>query len=447
MVCHVCDGHCGNSGVHAAALMPTEPAHPRRLFPPASARNMALLVQLRWMAVVGQLLTIWFVSHVLDIKLPLTQLVAIPALLAMVNIATHVIGPEREGYSYVELIGALMLDVIALTWQLYLSGGITNPFTGLFLLQIAIGAILLPPNWSWIVGAIALMSVSLLSFRYVPMGLPHALLVDPLQLYLAGSYVCFALMAALLVFFVIRIDRNRRQSDAALAALRQRAAEEDHIVRMGLLASGAAHELGTPMATMSVLVRDWFAHPAFAHTPDLVEELREMETELARCKSIVSGILLSAGEARGENPAVTSADMFVRDFVKEWATRSGGAVRLVNRIDRDVPIVSDPALRQVIGNVIDNALDVSPDAVEVIAAIDAQTLLLTFRDRGPGFSEDMIARIGRPYASTKGRPGGGLGLFLVCNVVRKLGGEVDERNREDGGAQVQLAIPLKALAA
>jgi len=291
------------------------------------------------------------------------------------------------------------------------------------------------------------MSVSLLSFRYVPMGLPHALLVDPLQLYLAGSYVCFALMAALLVFFVIRIDRNRRQSDAALAALRQRAAEEDHIVRMGLLASGAAHELGTPMATMSVLVRDWFAHPAFAHTPDLVEELREMETELARCKSIVSGILLSAGEARGENPAVTSADMFVRDFVKEWATRSGGAVRLINRIDRDVPIVSDPALRQVIGNVIDNALDVSPDAVEVIAAIDAQTLLLTFRDRGPGFSEDMIARIGRPYASTKGRPGGGLGLFLVCNVVRKLGGEVDVRNREDGGAQVQLAIPLKALAA
>lgn len=421
-------------------------ARPPMVYPAASARNMALLVQLRWMAVVGQLVTIWFVSQILGIGLPLVQLIAIPTLLALVNIATHVMGAEREGYSYVELIGALMLDVIALTWQLYLSGGTTNPFVGLFLLQIAIGAILLPPNWSWIVAAIALLSVTLLSFRYVPLGLPPALQHDPLGLYLTGSYVCFALIAALLVFFVIRIDRNRRQSDAALAELRQRAAEEDHIVRMGLLASGAAHELGTPMATISVLVRDWFKHPAIAATPELVEELHEMETELLRCKSIVSGILLSAGEARGENPALTTAHTFVQDFVREWSERSGGAVRLINHIDQDLPIVSDPALRQVIGNLIDNALDASPGFVEVIAAIEQDMLVLTFGDRGPGFSDEMLVRIGRPYASTKGRPGGGLGLFLVFNVVRKLGGEVTVRNRDMGGAEIRLAIPVRAIA-
>ena len=422
---------------------PTTPV----VYPAASARNMALLLQLRWMAVVGQLVTIWFASSELGIVLPLAQLVAIPALLALVNLATHAMGPERTGYSDVELIGALMLDVMALTWQLYLTGGTTNPFTFLFLLQIVIGAILLPPNWSWVIAAISVLSVVLLAFFRVPLALPAALQADPLRLYLAGSDICFFLIAALLVFFVIRIDRNRRQSDAALAQLRQRAAEEDHIVRIGLLASGAAHELGTPMATMSVLVRDWFAHPAFVTAPELIEELHDMETELARCKSIVSGILMSAGEARGENPVVTTADTFVRDFAGEWHARSGGAVHLVNRIAHDVPIVSDPALRQVIGNVIDNALEVSPDHVDVIAAIEADMLILTFRDRGPGFSNDMVARVGRPYASTKGRPGGGLGLFLVFNVVRKLGGEVVVRNHQGGGAEVQLAIPVKAIAA
>jgi two-component system sensor histidine kinase RegB len=416
-------------------------------YPAASARNMALLVQLRWMAVVGQLLTIWFASQQLGIALPLVQLVAVPALLALINLATHAMGRERAGYSYVELIGALMLDVIALTWQLYLTGGTTNPFTFLFLLQIVIGAILLPPNWSWVVAAISVLSVALLSYVHVPLALPGALQGDPLRLYLAGSYVCFFLIAVLLVFFVIRIDRNRRQSDAALAQLRQRAAEEDHIVRMGLLASGAAHELGTPMATMSVLVRDWFAHPAIVKAPDLVEEMHEMETELARCKAIVSGILMSAGEVRGENPTVTTADRFVRDFAEEWRLRSGGAVRLTNRITDDMPIVSDPALRQVIGNVIDNALEVSPDHVQVIASIEGGMLVLVFRDNGPGFSPDMVQRIGRPYASTKGRPGGGLGLFLVFNVVRKLGGEVAVRNRDTGGAEVRLAIPVKAMAA
>ncbi len=417
------------------------------IYPAASARNMALLVQLRWIAVVGQLVTIWFASHELGIALPLPQLVAIPTLLALVNVATHVMGPEREGFSYVELIGALMLDVGALTWQLYLTGGTTNPFTFLFLLQIVIGAILLPPNWSWVIAAISVLCVALLAWVQVPLALPPALQSDPLRLYLAGSYLCFFLIAVLLVFFVISIDRNRRQSDAALAQLRQRAAEEDHIVRMGLLASGAAHELGTPMATMSVLVRDWFAHPAIVTAPDLVEELHEMETELARCKAIVSGILMSAGEARGENPVVTTANTFVRDFASEWNERSNGAVTLINNIAQDVPIVSDPALRQVIGNVIDNALEVSPHHVAVIADIENDMLVLTFRDRGPGFSNDMLARIGRPYASTKGRPGGGLGLFLVFNVVRKLGGEVAVRNNADGGAHVRLTIPVKAMAA
>ena len=416
-------------------------------YPPASARNMALLIQLRWIAVVGQLVTIWFVSHVLGIPLPLTRLVAIPALLALVNFATMVMSNEREGYSYVELIGSLMLDVLALTWQLYLSGGTSNPFTFLFLLQIAIGAILLPPNWSWVIAAIAILSVTLLSIRSVPMALPDPLRTDPLRLYLDGSFLCFCLIAMLLVFFVIGIDRNRRQSDAALAELRQRAVEEDHIVRMGLLASGAAHELGTPMATISVLVHDWFSHPAIAGQTDLIEDLETLETELRRCKSIVGGILLSAGEARGENPEVISAATFVRDFVNEWRARSERPITLVDGILHDMPIVADPALRQVIGNVIDNALDVSPQGVEVIAALQDGQLVLAFRDRGPGFAPDMLARLGRPYASTKGRPGGGLGLFLVFNVVRTLGGRVDIRNRPDGGAEVRLEIPLKAIAA
>ena len=106
-------------------------------FPPASARNMALLVQLRWMAVFGQLVTIWVARHLFGISLPLVQLVAVPVLLAMINLSTMVIGREREGYTYLELLGALMLDVLALAWQLYFTGGTNNPFAFLFLLQIA----------------------------------------------------------------------------------------------------------------------------------------------------------------------------------------------------------------------------------------------------------------------------------------------------------------------
>ncbi|HZF46550.1 MAG TPA: ATP-binding protein [Sphingomonadaceae bacterium] len=415
-------------------------------FPPASARNMALLVQLRWMAVFGQLVTIWVARHLFGISLPLVELVAVPVLLAMINLSTMVIGREREGYTYLELLGALMLDVLALAWQLYFTGGTNNPFAFLFLLQIVIGAILLPPSWSWIVAAAASLAFIVLTAVARPLVLPARHAGHPMQIYVFGSVVCFLLIAALLVFFVIRIDRNRRQSDAALATLRQQAAEEHHIVRMGLLASGAAHELGTPMATMSVLVGDWQKHPAIRANPELQEELAEMNAELLRCKRIVSGILMSAGEARGENPAAMPLSGFLSAIASEWAERTSGAVRWIDELEEDFQIISDPALRQVIGNVIDNAVEVSPAFVEIRSRLAGDALELDILDRGPGFSQEMMDAFGRPYSSTKGRDGGGLGLFLVVNVVRKLGGKVEVSNPETGGALVRLSIPLAALA-
>ena len=111
-----------------------------------------------------------------------------------------------------------------------------------------------------------------------------------------------------------------------------------------------------------------------------------------------------------------------------------------------IAIVSDPALRQVIGNVIDNAVDVSPDWVGIEAAREGDALSLSVTDRGPGFPADILARLGQPYRSTKGQPGGGLGLFLLVNVMRKMGGEVRAANRDEGGARVTMVLPLAAVA-
>ena len=409
-----------------------------------SARNVALLVQLRWMAVFGQLVAIWFSARVLHVRLPLTQLLVVPVLLVLINLGTIMVGRRRSGYTHLELLGALTIDVAALAWQLYFSGGTTNPFSFLFLLQIVIGAILLPPGWSWMIAALSAVLVVVLTLFYQPLQLPAYWAGQPMRLHLLGEVVSFVLIAGLLLVFIIRLDRIRRRSDAALAGLRQQAAEEHHIVRMGMLASGAAHELGTPLATMAVLLGDWLKHPAIRADPELESELREMDVELRRCKTIVSRTLMSAGQARGENPTITSLSAFIRTIGREWAGRSAGGFRLDDRMTEDPMIVSDPALRQVIGNVIDNALEVSPDFVLLTARIEERQLVMEVSDRGPGFAPEMLAAFGRPYSSTKGVPGGGLGLFLVVNVVRKLGGWVQVGNG-DRGAFVRIAIPLAEL--
>jgi two-component system sensor histidine kinase RegB len=269
---------------------------------------------------------------------------------------------------------------------------------------------------------------------------------DPFTLHIAGTLVCFALDAALLFVFVGRITRNLRARDAHVAALRQRAVEEDHIVRMGLLASGAAHELGSPLSSLSVILGDWRRMPVLSGDPELLQEIAEMQAAVQRCKSILTGVLMSAGEARGEAPVVTTVNAFLNDLVDDWrVSRAASILRYDNRFGENLSIVSDSALKQVVFNVLDNALEASPRRVDFVIERDDATLLLIVSDTGPGFKAEMLARFGKPYQSSKGRAGGGLGLFLVVNVVRKLGGMVSARNRPEGGAVVTIELPLETL--
>jgi two-component system, sensor histidine kinase RegB len=410
--------------------------------------NMLQLIELRWLAVAGQITTIAVVAFGLGIRLPIPHMLSVLACLVAFNIASHLRWHEHRVVTNNQLFFALLVDVGSLTAQLYFSGGTTNPFAFLYLLQVILGAVLLRGWATWTIVAITCACLAGLSLFSVPLNLPVEQGDSFPALYVRGMLICFMLNAALLVFFIKRITRNLRAGDKQLADLRQRAAEEEHIVRMGLLASGAAHELGTPMATMSVILGDWKRMPEFGWNAELREEISEMQAQLQRCKKIVSGILLSAGEARGESSAKTTISTFLNELAKEWRTnRPNVSFDYENRIalDEDLPVVFDAALKQTIFNILDNAFEASPQWLSLEAKRDADTLKLAVTDAGPGFAPAMLAQFGKPYQSSKGRPGGGLGLFLAVNVSRTLGGTVTARNRPEGGAVVELNLPLTAI--
>lgn len=409
-------------------------------------QNMLQLIQLRWIAVFGQVVTIIFVHRIFGIRLPIGPMSWVLAALIVLNISSLLRLRRPQPVRNPELFAALVLDALALTLQLYLSGGASNPFTSLYLLQVILGAVLLEVWSTWAMVVITVVCFLLLTVFYQPLQFHQGEGYELFGLHMWGMLIGFTLDAGLLVFFVTRINANLRARDAGLADLRQRASEEDHIVRMGLLASGAAHELGTPLATLDVILGDWARMPNLAADPDLAQEIADMRDEVRRCKTIVTGVLQSAGEARGEALAVTTLSGFLDTVVAEWVTSRGASHAVYeNQVTADLAIVSDSALKQVIHNVLDNALEASPNNLVVAAARKGDLLILTVRDAGPGFSPEMLANFGRPYHSTKGRPGGGLGLFLVVNVLRKFGGEAKAQNRPDGGALVTLTLPLSAL--
>ena len=412
----------------------------------AGHKNMLQLIELRWIAVIGQVTTIASAILIFGIELPLLPMLQVLACLIAFNVASHLRWHERRPVSNSEMFMALLVDVASLTVLLYLSGGITNPFAFLYLLQVILSAVLLEAMWTWTIVLITIACMAGLAMYAQPLALPfdHARGIS--SLYIQGLLVCFALNAALLVMFISRISDTLRDKAAQLAALRQQAVEEEHIVRMGLLASGAAHELGTPLATVSVILGDWKRMPQFRNDPDLLEEITEMQTQLQRCKTIVSGILLSAGEARGESAVRTTVRSFLDGVVGSWrASRQVASFQYNNRIREDRPVASDSALKQTIDNLLDNALEASPEWVGLDAWIEDGILYVMVTDRGPGFAPSMLGQIGKPYQSTKAKPGRGLGLFLAVNVVRKLGGSVVAANRAEGGAQVSLRLPLASI--
>jgi two-component system sensor histidine kinase RegB len=418
----------------------------------AGRANVRQLIQLRWLAVGGQLATVLVVHVALGITLPWVEMLGLLGILVAFNLFSLWRNRLSQPVSQIELCIALLVDVGVLTGQLYLAGGSDNPFIYLYLLQVAVASVLLRPGYLW---AIVLSTVT----GFVVLTQWHRpLLLDPSSPttlspnYLGGLLLCFVLNVALLTVFIVRINRNLRQRDAELADAQQRAAEEVHIVRMGLLASGAAHELGTPLATLSVILGDWAHMAPFAGEPELREEIEEMQRQILRCKAIVTGILMSAGEMRGEAPRLTTLHGFIDELAARWRPTRPASELVVEKDDLpEVEIVSDSALQQVIGNLLDNAAEAAPATRLHLRAscADGETLQLSVLDEGPGFHAEQLRHFGEPYQSSKGQPGRGMGLFLSVNVARTLGGRLQARNRqgegEQGGAEVTLTLPLASL--
>lgn len=410
------------------------------------SKQMRQLVQLRTLAMLGQLLTILLSYYVLDIDLPLRPLLAALLALGLFNgfyqISLHL---GRRIFA-AELLLGFLVDIAVLSLLLYLSGGVTNPFVFLYVLQVGLAAVLMAAPYAWgllvVVGGCFLW----LADAAQPLQLPLDYQQGLASLYVMAMFICLLLTAALLVVYVNRFAKNRREYQTRLEELRRRAAEEEHILRMGLLASGAAHELGTPLATIAVILGDWRHMPKLHSDEELSKDIEEIQIQVERCKRIVSGILLSAGEARGESSGESTVCEFFDELVSDWRqSRKPTELVYQNQFGEDMDIASDTVLKQTVCNLLDNALEASPDWLSLEVSRQQEQLQIRVCDRGPGFSKQVFSRLGQPYQSTKQRPGSGLGLFLVFNVTRTLGGKVQARNLPGGGAEVLLRLPLNVL--
>jgi two-component system, sensor histidine kinase RegB len=239
----------------------------------------------------------------------------------------------------------------------------------------------------------------------------------------------------------VRMAEVRRRAEAALARVRERELANGYMLRVGTLATSAAHELGTPLATIAVLSKD--LADEYGDNPDLAEKMRTLRQQVGRCKDALSVITAEAGVPRAEGEALVAADAYLENLVESWR-KSRPGVAVTHRFEGSLPapgVAPQPGLGQAILNVLNNAADAAKGLVALEAHWTATELTMEVSDRGPGFSGDALAAATEPFFSTK-EGGMGLGLFVAKAVIDQLGGTLYLGNRAEGGAIARITIPL-----
>ncbi len=416
------------------------------LFTPApGGLNLRRLLVLKNIAIIGQTLAVIAVARGLGMPLPVTEIISALVLLNLASwLRFRVEWPVKEA----ELFIHLLVDVLALTTLLYFAGGATNPFVLLYLLPLTIAAATLPLLYTVAVATVIVACYSMLMFVYVPLPHFHITYTGAFNPQAWGMWFGFALSVTLIAYFVVRMGNTLRESERAIAELKEAVLRDERLVALGALAIGAAHEISTPLGTMAIVTKD--LQNDYSDRAELVERLEILRDQVDRCKNILTQMLSSAGQTRAESGYTLALDSYLQDLLVQWRRmRPEAQLRCCLQGTEPIPqIVAEQGLSQAILNLLNNAADASGDDVELVGWWNAEELCLEIYDRGAGLSPQVEREAGRPFFTTK-QPGQGmgLGLFLAQASLNRFGGAVQLRNREGGGACTQISLPLAKLLA
>lgn len=402
--------------------------------------HLRRLVVLRGMAVVAQLLTLAAVWKILELDLDWQPMLLTVAALAGIDLLTWARLRSSKPVSNPELFAQLCVDVFALSTLLYYGGGSTNPFVSLYLLPLVIAAATLPARYTWGMAAITAACYSVLMLYYIP--LPHNHHHDgdsAFNAHVVGMWFGFVISAVVVAYFVVQMAQAVRNRDKALVRVREEILRNERIVALGTQAAGAAHELGTPLSTMSVVIGE-LRHDAAAQ-PEWRESLSILDEQVRGCKRILDKMLANAQDSGAV--VRLPADRLMAEVLDEWQLLRPTAQYQYRDSDaQPAPLVpTDATLRAALMNLLNNAADAAPRSIEIETHWDAGRFMLEIHDHGPGLSGDAGLKAGSAFFTTKSE-GRGLGLFLANATVERLGGTVRLFNRDTGGATTQLILPL-----
>ena len=407
--------------------------------------NIQWLARLRWAQITGQALTVLVGQFLTEGQLPITSLLLVISigLVSNLGVELYFFGDRKKGTSAParpvhewQIALLMMLDVAILTGLLYLTGGPANPFGLLYVVQIALATVLLHARWPWLLTGLSFIGFGILLGWHRPLDIPE----DNQAI---GAWVALGVASAFVVHFLLRITAALAEREAELTQARGLAARQERLASLATMAAGAAHELSTPLGTVALAAKELERALTKLDNAELAGDARLIREQVGRCRAILEQMAQGAGTVGESVASCTVGQLLDEAFV---------GIRPGPTVHRDVPAelvtaslrLPPHAVSQALRSLMTNAQDASPPGATVVvsARTDDQTLEITIRDRGTGIPDEILARIGEPFFTTKapGR-GMGLGLFLARAVIEGVGGSLEIDSAPGEGTEVSVLLP------
>lgn len=399
--------------------------------------NLRTLVAIRWLAVIGQAATLLIVHLSLKYPLPLVIALLVVGASAAVNIIATLQRPVQNRLTDRDAAAYLAFDVFQLASLLYLTGGLENPFAVLILAPVTVSATILSRPTTIGLCLFTLLAIVVLMFLRWPLPWPAPGLALP-PTYRFGVGAALALATVFIAAYTWQVTAEARRLTDALAATQLALAREQQLSAVGSLAAAAAHELGSPLGTIAVVVRE-LSHDLPAEGP-WREDLALLESQVARCRTILAEL--------AQRPERTAPfEGIPLSLLVETSAAPHRPAHIAFHIRREGPeepgepmAPERPELRHALGNLLQNAFQFADTEVSAAVSWSETEARIVVRDDGPGFRPEVLARIGEPYVSGRDRPGSsmGLGIFIAETLLARTGADLAVENAASGGAEVAI---------
>jgi two-component system sensor histidine kinase RegB len=425
--------------------------------PTRDTLRLDTLIRLRWLAVAGQSVALIGVGWWMGFELPLGPCLALVAMSIWLNVVLRLRYPPTLRLSETQAVLYLGYDIAQLAALLYLTGGMQNPFAVLFLVPVIVSSTAFRPPATLVLGSLVLLLAGLLSFWYWPLPwYPGAPFETPF-LYIVGNWIALASTMAFMAHYAFRVSQESRQLADALMATELVLAREQHISQLDGLAAAAAHELGTPLATITLIAND--LKRDLAADPVHGEDVTLLAEQVRRCRDILGKLtaMKAEGDAHFDRMALSHLIEEVVD------PHRGAGLPIDVTLDGEGPEPvgrRNPGVLYGLGNILENAVDFATGRIAVTARWSEENVVVTVEDDGPGFAAEIIEKLGEPYVTTRGRDarrgyegefnvGLGLGFFIAKTLLERSGATLRFENKSLPalGARVRIVWPREALEA